>query len=176
MITTEHSDGRADQQSSPKLLPDFPHGEQDHRHQRVEWKLLVENELTARGLLATVLMGRVSLRARMIADMQMKTIPMLKPGESGYESRVALRAGYALKNKTNKMARIRIWLDDLTKIFALLYACVAKCNMTLAEEIRKLCNMSERDVDWVGSMDGAQAYTIVRNYLFVCERSEADKL
>jgi len=138
----------------------------------------VENELTARGLLATVLTGRVSPRACMIADMQIKTIPMLKPGESGYESRVALRAGYALKNKNkmNKMARTRIWLDDLTKIFALLYACVAKHTMTLAEEMRKLCNMSERDVDWVGSMDGAQAYTIVRNYLFICERSEADKL
>jgi len=112
----------------------------------------------------------------MIANMQMKTIPMLKPGESGYESRVALWAGYTLKNKTNKMARTCIWLDNLTKIFALLYACVAKHNMTLAEEMRKLCNMSERDVDWVGSMDGAQAYTIVRNYLSVCERSEADKL
>jgi len=41
--------------------------------------------------------------------MQMRTILMLKPGESGYyKSRVALRAGYVLKNKTNKMQRHRI--------------------------------------------------------------------
>jgi len=119
----------------------------------------VENELTARGLLATALTGRVSPRAHMIADTQMRTIPMLKPGESGYESRVALRAGYALKNKTNKMQRHRIWLDDLTKIYALLYACVAKYNMTLAEYMREMCDMLKRTPDeghcWIGSMDGA---------------------
>jgi len=32
---------------------------------------------------------------------------------------------------------------------------VAKYNMTLAEDMRKNCDMSERDIDWVGSMDGA---------------------
>jgi len=95
---------------------------------------------------------------------------MLKPGESGYESRVALRAEYALKNKMNKMQRHRIWLNDLTKIFALLYACVAKYNMALAEDMREMCDMSKCTPDeghcWIGSMDGAQAYTIVRNHLF----------
>jgi len=84
--------------------------------------------LTARGLLATALTGRVSPRARMFADMQMKLIPLLESGESGYES---TRAGARYerrngsRNKMNKMQRHRIWLDDLTKIFALLYACVA---------------------------------------------------
>ena len=138
---------------------------------------MAENELTARGLLATALMGRVSPRARMIADMQMRTIPMLKPGEFGYESRVALRAHHTLKNRTNKMARTRIWLDDLTKIFALLYACVAKYNMTLAEDMREMCDMSKRTPDeghcLIGSMDGAQAYTIVRNHLFAPDGDKA---
>ena len=70
---------------------------------------MAEKELTARGLLATALTGRVFPRTRIIADMQMRTILMLKPGESGYyKSRVALRAGYVLKNKTNKMQRHRI--------------------------------------------------------------------
>jgi len=76
MIATELSNGRADQHSSPRLqnqqLPSFPHGDQDHRHHRVEWKRSTENELTALGLLATALTSKVSPRARLIANMQMK--------------------------------------------------------------------------------------------------------
>jgi len=151
MIATEFFYGRVDQHSSQRLqnqqLPDFPHGDQDHRHYRIEWKHLTEIELTARGLLATALTGRVSPRARMIADMQMKLISLLKPGESGYESRVAPQAGYTLKNKANKMQRHRIWLDDLTNIFTLLYSSVAKHNMTLAEDMRKMCDMSKHTPD-----------------------------
>jgi len=46
--------------------------------------------------------------------------------------------------------------------------------------MRKRCDISKRTPDkdccWIGSMDGAQAYTIVWNHLFVRERTEADKL
>ena len=59
----------------------------------------------------------------------------------------------------------------------MLYACVAKYNMTLAEDMREMCDMSKRTPDkghcWIGSMDGAQAYTIVRNHLFAPEADKA---
>jgi len=49
--------------------------------------------------------------------------------------------------------------------------------MTLAEDMREMCDMSKRTPDkghcWIGSMDGAQAYTIVRNHLFAPEADKA---
>ena len=123
----------------------------------------------------------MSSRGQMINDMPMELIPSLALGEAGYESRVALRAQHIIKNQSNKMQRCRIWLDDLTKIYSLLYACVVEANMTLAGELLDNCDMSERPPIaggqcLVGSMDGHQAYQIVLNSLFECERTEADKL
>jgi hypothetical protein len=165
MFTTDYADGRADQISSKSLqnqqLPGFPHGGQDHRHQRVEWRRKVDNLMAGQGLLATAKTGTVSSRGQMINDMPMHMIPSLEIGEAGYESRVALRAQHIIKNQANKMQRCRIWLDDLTKIYSLLYACVVEVNMTLAGELLSNCDMSERP-PIVGASAWSAAWTGIK--------------
>ena len=144
----------------------------------------MDNALAAIGLLATAKKGRAPARAETLIDMDMDEIPELAPGAASYEyeSRRALRAQQKVKNAQNDKQRCRIYCEDATKIYAMLYKSVEVAYKTLAAEMRRRCNMAtqeEREAraghSWEGYWDGHMAYRLVSRGLFDCERSEADK-
>ena len=161
MITTEYSDDRAGPAATGMMtLPRFPSGSRQQTHHRVEWIRLVDNALAAKGLLATAKTGTVPTKAETLINIDMDEIPEL-----------------AVRGLT------RIWCEDATEIYTMLYQSVEDANKTLAAELRRHCDMATQSTCtalaghcWEGYWDGHKAYRLLSRHLFNCERTEADKV
>ena len=157
-------------------LPDFP-GEQGQlrSHDGRIWKQSAITILAPFGLVITAMTG-VPPRVAEIIDTDVDSIPEFQPGHPEYASNTQRRMKVERENQINAQRRMRIVLEEWTKLFEAIRSCCVARAPLLANDLFELCALATQGITG-GHFDGPLAWRIVDHEINKAssERSEADK-
>ena len=161
-------------------LPDVPPGDQPLLHTAITFIRHMEDILAKLGLLGAA-EGEEPAECAEIVDIDLTRLPMPKPSDRDYVSRLESRLKIEAHNLSNAAKRRRISLQIWSRVYGLVVAACKLNQDALGREIRDMCDLKKTSGITGGFFDGPRAYAALLLLLLhwlkqgMLGRSEEDK-